>query len=333
MKIFLSVVLVLSLLVVPAFANGQDENALDSPGRIVLRLADEQMAGYPTVHGDEAFARLVGEYSGGRIKVEVYPQAQLADEKGALELVQAGKIDFARVSVSSLVPFQPLLEVFRMPYLYRDADHRWKVLEGEIGHYFLDSMTEEGLVGLVYYDTGARSFYNSEKPIRTVEDIKGMRIAIEDSDLMFCIVQALDAVPVPLSFGDFYDALQNGAVDGAENGLPSYGSSSHHEVARYYSVDEHIRVPNMVVASKISLDKLSAEDQEIIRKAAKESQAVELAAWAAYAKEAEEAVLAAGSQINEISDRSGFAAAMDPVYRHLLDENQRAWLEKIKTVK
>ncbi|AEV29243.1 tripartite ATP-independent periplasmic transporter solute receptor, DctP family [Sphaerochaeta pleomorpha str. Grapes] len=332
MKKVLLAVMLLSLLVAPVFAAGQSEGTA-APKQVVLRLADNQPLGYPTVLGDEAFARLVGEYSNGRIKVEVYPQAQLADEKSAIEQVQFGGIDFTRVSISPLASFQPLLNALQMPYLYRDADHMWKVLNGEIGQYFLDSMSDKGFVGLVYYDSGARSFYNTKKPIYTVADLKGMKIRVQESALMMGLVQALGAVPTPMSYGDVYSALQTGVIDGAENNWPSYDSSSHYEVAKFYSIDQHTRVPEMIIASKISMDKLSADDQALIKKAAKESQAVEVAAWAEYEKKSEAKVRAAGCQINTINDQAEFAAAMAPLYQSQLNADQQAWVAKIKAVK
>jgi tripartite ATP-independent transporter DctP family solute receptor len=333
MKKVLLAVMLLSLLVAPVFAAGQSEGTAAAPKQVVLRLADNQPLGYPTVLGDEAFARLVGEYSNGRIKVEVYPQAQLADEKSAIEQVQFGGIDFTRVSISPLASFQPLLNALQMPYLYRDSDHMWKVLNGEIGQYFLDSMSDKGFVGLVYYDSGARSFYNTKKPIYTVADLKGMKIRVQESTLMMGLVQALGAVPTPMSYGDVYSALQTGVIDGAENNWPSYDSSSHYEVAKFYSVDQHTRVPEMIIASKISMDKLSADDQAIIKKAAKESQAVEVAAWAEYEKKSEAKVRAAGCQINNINDQAEFASAMAPLYQSQLNAEQQAWVAKIKAVK
>jgi tripartite ATP-independent transporter DctP family solute receptor len=220
-----------------------------------------------------------------------------------------------------------------MPYLYRDADHMWKVLNGEIGQFFLDSMSDKGFVGLVYYDSGARSFYNTKKPIYTVADLKGMKIRVQESTLMMGLVQALGAVPTPMSYGDVYSALQTGVIDGAENNWPSYDSSSHYEVAKFYSVDQHTRVPEMIIASKISMDKLSADDQAIIKKAAKESQAVEVAAWAEYEKKSEAKVRAAGCQINNINDQAEFASAMAPLYQSQLNAEQQAWVAKIKAVK
>jgi len=333
MKKVLLTALFVALLLTPMFAQGAQEGAAAAPKTVVLRLADNQPIGYPTVLGDEEFARLVGEYSNGRIKVEVYPQGQLADEKSAIEQVQFGGIDFTRVSISPLSSFQPLLNALQMPYLYRDSAHMWSVLNGEIGQYFLDSMSEKGFVGLVYYDSGARSFYNTKKPVYTVADLKGMKIRVQESALMMGLVQALGAVPTPMAYGDVYSALQTGVIDGAENNWPSYDSSSHYEVAKFYSIDEHTRVPEMIIASKITMDKLSAADQAIIKKAAKESQAIQVKAWADYEKKSEAKVIAAGSKINKINDQAEFAAAMAPLYESQLNAAQREWVAKIKAVK
>ena len=330
MKKVLFVLVIVSLLVAPVFAQGGKEEATK---QIVLRLADNQPIGYPTVLGDEEFARLVELYSNGRIKVEVYPQGQLGDEKSAIEQVQFGGIDFTRVSISPLSDFQPLLNALQMPYLYRDADHMWKVLNGEIGDFFLNSMEEKGFVGLVYYDSGARSFYNTKKPIYTVADLRGMKIRVQESALMMGLVRSLGAVPTPMAYGDVYSALQTGVIDGAENNWPSYDTSSHYEVAKYYSLDEHTRVPEMIVASKITMDKLSKEDQEIIKRAARESQKIQIDSWAEYEKKSEAKVRVAGSQINKIKDQAEFAAAMAPLYQSMLSDAQREWVEKIKAVR
>lgn len=335
MKRIVTSVLLVAALITPMFAGGAKDSTAPAaaPKTIVLRLADNQPLAYPTVVGDEEFARLVGVYTNGRIKIEVYPQGQLADEKSAIEQVQFGGIDFTRVSISPLSSFQPLLNALQMPYLYRDSAHMWSVLNGEIGEFFLKSMEEKGFVGLVYYDSGARSFYNTKKPIYTVADLKGMKIRVQESALMMGLVQALGAVPTPMAYGDVYSALQTGVIDGAENNWPSYDSSSHFEVAKYLSIDEHTRVPEMIVASKISMDKLTAEDQALIKKAAKESQAVQVKAWADYEKKSEAKVRAAGSNINKITNQAEFAAAMAPLYESQLNAAQREWVAKIKAVK
>jgi len=322
--------LMVAVMASPIFAQGGREAEADKP--IVLRLADNQPDGYPTVIGDLEFARLVEERSNGRIKVEVYNNGQLGDEKSAIEQVQFGGIDFTRVSISPLSNFNPLLNALQMPYLYRDADHMWTVLNGEIGEYFLDSMVDSGFVGLVYYDSGARNFYNSVKPIYTVADLRGMKIRVQESTLMMGLVSALGAVPTPLPYGDVYSALQTRVIDGAENNWPSYDTSSHYEVAKYYSIDEHTRVPEMIIASKITMDKLSEADQELIKQAARDSAPVQIQAWADFEKKSEEKVVAAGSMINRINDQAEFAAAMNSLYESFLDAEGKMWVERIRAV-
>ncbi len=331
MKKLLTVLLLACVIITPMFAQGAEEAKADET--IVLRLADNQPIGYPTVIGDEKFAELVEEYTEGRIKVEVYPQATLGDEKSAIEQVQFGGIDFTRVSISPLSSFNPLLNALQMPYLYRNPDHMWNVLNGEIGAYFLESMEDSGFVGLTYFDSGARSFYNTKKPIYTVADLAGMKIRVQESDLMMGLVEALGAAPTPMSYGDVYSALQTGVIDGAENNWPSYDSSNHYEVAKFYSIDQHTRVPEMLIASKTTMDKLSSADQELIKKAARDCQATQIEAWADYAKKSEEKVRAAGCQINEINDQAEFANAMNPLYEKMLDAEGKAWVAKIRAVK
>ncbi len=309
------------------FAGGGKEE-----GPIVLRFADNHPDGYPTVIGDLEFARLVEERSEGRIKIEVYNNAQLGDEKSVIEQVQFGGIDFTRVSISPLASFNPILDGLQMPYLYRDAEHLWKTLNGPIGEEMLASMESKGFVGLVYFDSGARNFYNTSKPIYTVADMKGMKIRVQESALMMGLVEALGAVPTPMPYGEVYSGLKTGVIDGAENNWPSYDSAGHYEVAKYYTIDEHTRVPEMILASKATMDKLSKEDQELIRQAAKDCQAVQIQAWADYEMKSEEKVRAAGNEINKISNQAEFAAAMQPLYDAQTAEI-KALIEKVRAVK
>ncbi|MGI5172357.1 TRAP transporter substrate-binding protein [Treponema sp. OMZ 840] len=320
-----------ALLVVFGFSGG----AKDGNGggkNIVLRLADNHPDGYPTVIGDLEFARLVKERSNGRIVIEVYNNGVLGDQKSVVEQVQFGGIDFVRTSISSVAPFYPDINALQAPYLFRDADHMWKVLNGEIGDYFLNSVKSSGFVGLCWFDAGARSFYNTKKPIYTVADLKGMKIRVQESALMMGMIQALGAVPTPMPYGDVYSALQTGVIDGAENNWPSYDTASHYEVARYFSIDEHTRVPEMIIASKITMDKLSAEDQKLIAQAAKDAAPVQIKAWADMEKRSEDKVRAAGCKINTIRNQSEFSNAMAPLYNSF-SAGQKEWIKKIQAVK
>ncbi|NDL68857.1 TRAP transporter substrate-binding protein [Anaerotalea alkaliphila] len=287
-----------------------------SKDTIVLRLGENQPADYPTTLGDLEFARLVEERTDGRIKIEVYYGGQLGDEKSVIEQVQFGAIDFVRTSISPLSEFAKELNVLQLPYIYRDEEHQWAVLNGEIGDQLLESVDQANMVGLTWYDSGSRNFYNTKKEVKSMADLQGMKIRVQESKLMMGLVQAVGASPTPMPYGEVYSALQTGVIDGAENNLPSYVSSSHYEVAKYITMDGHTRVPEIVVASKDTMNKLSAEDQEIIRQAAKDSQALQREEWAKYTEESRQTAIDAGCVITELDAGllSEFQAAVQPLY-------------------
>ncbi|MBL7005902.1 MAG: TRAP transporter substrate-binding protein [Spirochaetia bacterium] len=310
-------------------AGSAESTAGSSP--IVLRLAETHPADYPTTRGDFEFARLVEERSNGRIKIEVYPGSQLGEERAVIEQVQFGAIDFTRVSISPLAAFAPDFNALQMPYLYRSPAHMWEVLNSSIGDEFLGSLEPAGFVGLSWFDSGARSFYNSVRPIKSVADLAGLKIRVQESALMVGLVEALGAVATPMPFGEVYSAIQTGVIDGAENNWPSYYSTSHYEVANYFTLDEHTRVPEITIASKITMDKLSAADQALIKQAAKDSMAFQIKAWADYEKVAEQAVVANGNEIYRLPDNAAFQAAMQPLY-DALSADLKAVVAKIRAV-
>jgi len=340
-KILIAVLVVLLVGAVSVFASGgkeesgeqqQQQQAAQPQKQIVLRLAETHPADYPTTKGDYEFARLVEERTNGRIKIEVYPSSQLGEERAVIEQVQFGAIDMTRVSISPLAAFSSNMDALQMPYLYRDADHMWKVLKGDIGKEFLGSLEPAGFVGLSWFDSGARSFYNSQRPIRTVSDMKGLKFRVQESELMVGLVEALGAVATPMPFGEVYSALQTGVIDGAENNWPSYYSTSHYEVAKYYTLDQHTRVPEITIASKISMDKLSAEDQAVIKQAAWDSMDYQIKQWADYVQVAKDAIVANGNVIIEISDNSAWQKAMQPLYDKLSPELKQV-VARIRAVK
>ena len=299
---------------------------------IILRLAEWHGVDYPTTQGDYEFAGLVEHRSNGRIKIEVYPGAQLGDERAIIEQVQFGAIDFARVSISPLAAFSDNFNALQMPYLYRSSDHMWNVLNSKVGDSFLASLAPAGFYGLSWFDAGARSFYNSVRPVESVEDLDGLKIRVQESALMVGLVEALGAVATPMPFSEVYSAIQTGVIDGAENNWPSYYSTSHYEVAKYFTIDEHTRVPEITIASKMTMDKLSKADQELIMKAAKDSMAFQIKTWAAYEKEAEAAIKANGNEIYYLEDNSAFQAAIQPLYDALSQELQNI-VKEIRAVK
>ena len=289
---------------------------------IVLRLAETHPQDYPTTKGDYEFARLVEERSGGRIKIEVYYGSQLGQEKAVIEQVQFGAIDMTRVSISPVASFVPKLNAFQMPYLYRDEAHQWKVLKGDIGKNLLASLEPFGFIGLGWFEAGSRNFYNSKRPITKPEDLKGLKIRVQESELMMGLVSAFGAVPTPMAYGEVYSALQTGVVDGAENNWPSYFSTSHYEVAKYFCLDEHTRVPEIIIGSKISLGRLSKADQDLIKQAALDAIDYQRAEWAKYEQISIDKVKAGGAQISYIGDKTEWQKLMDPLYKKQSKEIQ-----------
>jgi tripartite ATP-independent transporter DctP family solute receptor len=281
----------------------------------VLRLAETHPQDYPTTKGDYEFARLVKERTNGRIVVEVYHSKQLGEERAVIEQVQLGGIDMTRVSISAVSAFVRDLDAFQLPYLYRDAAHMWKVLNGPIGQEILKKHEAFNFVGVGWFEGGSRNFY-TKKQVKTVSDLKGMKIRVQQAPLMVGMVEALGAVATPLPYGEVYSALQAGVVDGAENNWPSYLTTSHFEVAKYWISDEHTRVPEITVGSKKVFDKLSKEDRAIIFKAAQDAVAYQIKLWNEFEKVAEKTVREKGSIITEVSpaEKQKFMDAMKPLY-------------------
>ena len=325
MKKFGIIALALLLILLPSMLFAQAKP-------IVLRLAETHPKGYPTEMGDEEFARLVKERSNGRIIVEVYPGSQLGEEKAVIEQVQFGAIDMTRVSISPVAAFVPKLNAFQMPYLSRDSDHMWKVLKGNIGIELLAILEPFGFIGLGWFEAGARSFYNSKKPVYAPSDLKGMKIRVQESELMLGLVRSFGAIPTPMPYGEVYSGLQTGVVDGAENNPPSYYSASHYEVAKYYTLDEHTMVPEIIIGSKISLGRLSKADQDLIKQAAMDAIDYQRAQWDAYVKVSMDKVKAAGCTIIPIPDKTEWMKAVEPMYKQQSKEIQDL-VARIRAVK
>jgi len=287
-----------------------------------LKLAEIHPKGYPTEQGDEEFARLVKESSQGRINITVFPGGQLGgDEKAVVEQVQMGAIDFARISLAPVLQFAKELSVLSLPYIYRDSTHMWKVLSGPIGQDLLRSVDKANLLGLAYYDAGARSFYNSKKDIKAVADLKGLKIRVQEAKLMMDLVKALGASPTPMATADVYSALQTNVIDGAENNWPSYISFSHYQVAKFYTVDRHTCIPEILVGSKKNFANLSKADLDLISKAAKDSVEFQKKKWAESEKVNEEKAKAAGCKITypDAKTMVEFQKAVQPIYADYKD--------------
>jgi tripartite ATP-independent transporter DctP family solute receptor len=298
----------------------------------VLRSSDTHPDGYPTVEAVKYFGELVKERTAGRYTVELYHSAQLGEEKDTIEQVRSGVIDLNRVSMAPFNGLIPETTVPSLPYIFRSEDHMHKVMDGAVGDQIAAAFEQVGLVLLAFYDGGARSFYNSKKPINSVADLAGMKFRVIQSDIFVDMVAALGANATPMPYGEVYSAIETGVIDGAENNFPSYDTAKHAEVAKFYSLDEHTMVPEAFVMAKSSWDKLTPEDQAIFKAAAKESVAKQRELWAAKVKESRAKVEAAGSQITT-PDKQPFIDAMGPVYeKHVKDDKLKAMVEAIKAV-
>ncbi len=298
---------------------------------VTFKSSDTHPDGYPTVEAVKKMGEMLKERSGGRMCIEVFHSAQLGQEKDTIEQTKFGVIDFNRVSMG---PFNNLIEetkVVSLPFIFRDVAHMHRVMDGPIGDEILAGFEPHGFVGLAYYDGGSRSFYNRQKPITSIDDLKGMKIRVMQSDVFVDMMAALGANATPMPYGEVYSAIQTGVIDGAENNWPSFESSGHFEVAGYYTLNQHLIVPEVLVMSKANWDKLSPEDQALVRQAAKDSIPVNRELWAAREKVSEEKVRAAGVQIIDSIDKTPFIEAMVPVYqKHANTPKLQSLVERIQ---
>lgn len=300
---------------------------------ITLRSADIHPDGYPTVEAVKFFGEELSKATGGRIAVQVFHSAQLGQEKETIEQAKFGVIDLNRVNMGPFNNLVPETLVPALPFIFRDTAHMRAVMDGPIGEEILAAFEPQGLVGLAFYDSGARSFYNSKHPIKTVADMAGLKVRVIQSDLFLDMVNAMGANATPMPPGEVYSALQTGVVDGAENNWPSYESFRHFEVAKYYSITQHSLSPEVLVMSKASYDKLTPDDQAAVRKAAKASVAKMRELWEARETIAEEKVRASGVEVNEV-DKTPFVEAMKPIYEKYAGEAKLAdMVERIRATK
>jgi TRAP-type transport system periplasmic protein len=280
---------------------------------LVLRAADDHPLDYPTTAGLIYMGKLIEQRTGGRIKIKVFPSAQLGAETQTIENTQMGTLDIDRVSCAPLTEFSKKIGVFSMPYVFRDYAHFRKVLDGPIGDEIGKELESAGMKVLAYYDSGARSFYNTKRPINTPDDLKGLKIRTQKSRVMTDLVNALGAAATPMSFEEVYTSLQTGVIDGAENNIPSYVSTNHYEVAKYFSLNEHARVPDIVLLSMKTWNKLPPADQKIIMDAAQKSEKEQSRLWTEYENKSMATLKTAGVKINT-PDQTPFREKVKPMY-------------------
>ncbi len=279
-----------------------------------FRAADTQTEDYPTVQALRFMSGIIAERSGGRDQIRVFHSRQLGEEKETIEQTRAGAIDLNRTNGALIGNFVPAMNVLAMPFLFRSIEHLQKVLDGPIGNEILNSFEPYGFVGLAFYDSGARSIYNSVRPVRTIADMKGLRLRVQQSELMSDMVTALGAEPVALPYGQVITGLATRLIDGAENNWPSFVTTDHYKFAGYYTLTEHTMSPEVLVMSRKAWENLSANDQKIFREAALQSNLFMREKWKDLEQHSRRLAEAAGVTIVSDFDRKPFEAAMAGIY-------------------
>lgn len=287
--------------------------------KMVLKATDVHPVGYPTVDAVIAMGKKLEAATGGRLSIQMFPSMQLGGEKEMIEQAQVGALQYARISVGPMGPIVDELNVFNMPFVFRDIPHMNKVIDGPIGDEMLAKLTaspQSKLVGLCWMDAGARSVYNSKKPIKSIDDLKGLKIRMMGNPIFVDTMNALGGNGIAMGFDQLYNALQTGVVDGAENNPPSYESGKHFQVAKYYSLTEHLIIPEILVFSKATWDKLSKEDQALISKFAKEAQQEQRKLWNEREAKSMELIKQAGIEVIKLppEEKQKLQAAVKPVW-------------------
>src|SRR5262245_47348023 len=285
--------------------------------KVVLKAADVHPLGYPTVEAVTRMGKKLEAATNGRISIQMYPSMQLGGEKEMIEQAQVGALAIARISVGPMGPLVPELNVFNLPFMFRDSAHMEKVVDGPIGDEMLKKITDHptaGLIGLAWMNGGARNVYNSKRPIKTPDDLKGLKIRMMGNPIFVDTMNSLGGNGVAMGYDQLINAMQTGVVDGAENNEPGYATGQHYRYAKYYSLTGHLMIPELLVFSKRIFDTLSKDDQALVLKFAKEAQQEQRALWYDMEKKSLAQMVEAGAQVNEVPDRKPFQDAVKPVW-------------------
>ena len=296
-----------------------------------FRATDTQPEDYPTVQALNYMGKLIAERTNGRHQIKVFHSRQLGEEKETIEQTRAGAIDLNRTNVAPIGEFVPLANVLAMPFLFRSVDHLHNVLDSQIGQEILDSFAAHGFIGLTYYDSGARSIYDSVRPIKSTADMKNLKIRVQQSDLMVKMINALGAQPIAMPYGQVLTGLATKLIDGAENNWPSFVTTGHFKYAGYYTLTEHTMSPEVLVMSRKAWDSLSPDDQKIFKQAALESNTYMRERWKALEDKSRREAQAAGIMIIKDFDRKSFEDAMGGIYRQAAGDPAIAqYVDRIK---
>jgi tripartite ATP-independent transporter DctP family solute receptor len=288
-----------------------------SQQKLVLKAADVHPPGYPTVEAVVRMGRKLEQASGGRLSIQMYPSMQLGGEKEMIEQAQVGALAIARISVGPMGPIIPELNVFNLPFMFRDNAHMEKVIDGPIGEELLKKLSDHptaNLIGLCWMNAGTRHVYNNKKPIRTVEDLKGLKIRMMGNPVFVDTMNALGGNGISMGMDQLVNAMQTGVVDGAENNEPTYATGQHYRYAKYYSLTGHLIIPEILVFSKRTFQSLSKDDQDLVRRLAREAQLEERTLWYEMEQKSVAQIKAAGVEITEVPDKKPFQAAVKPVW-------------------
>ena len=283
----------------------------------VLKASDVHPEGYPTVQAVESMGKKLEQATNGRLSIQMYASMQLGGEKEVIEQAQVGAIQFARISVGTLGPVVDDLNVLNLPFVFRDVAHMRKVIDGAIGQQLLDKVTANPnakLVGLCWMDAGARSFYDTKHPIKSIADLKGLKIRVIGNPMFVDMANALGANGVAMGYDQVFSALQTGVIDGAENNPPSFVFDNHYQVAKFYSDSQHLIVPEMLVYSKAGWDQLPPDDQALIKKVSREAQLEARELWDKKEADAFDRMKTGGIEIDHIADKKPFQDAVKPVW-------------------
>ena len=295
----------------------------------VLTGADAHPGDYPTVRAVEFMGRYLSQRTDGRLDIKVFAGGQLGSETDTLEITSFGGIDLNRVNFAPLNSIEPMTLPFSLPFVFKSVSHMRRVVDSEVGDEVLAAMEPHNLIGLCIYDSGARSFYNQQQPIRSPADMQGMKIRVPASDLYVAMVNALGANAVPIPFGEIYQSLAQGVIDGAENNWPSFVGERHYEVTEYLSLTQHLLTPEALVMSKDSWDRLPPDDRALLREAAKASVVEMRRLWDARVEEAKSAIAASHIDVNEVETQP-FADLMRPVWdQFITTPRQKSVVDRI----
>ena len=300
--------------------------------QMVLKLGHSLDTGHPVHKAMEFMKTRLEALSGGTVTINIYPSSVLGSEGQCIEMLQNGSLAMTKTSAATMENFIPEMSVFGLPYIFRDSDHYWNVLNGPIGKRLLESGKSKFLYGLCYYDAGSRNFYTKDKPIRTPDDLIGLKIRVMSSQTAIAMVQAMGGSPTPIDWGELYSALAQGTVDGAENNPPSFTSSKHYEVCKHFTLDGHTRIPDMLIISTKVWDKLDPNVREWIQQAADESSVYERQLWQEKTVESLELAKSEGVTIYDV-DTSLFAAKVAPMLEEVENPDVRELLKQIAEVK